>query len=241
MNDSSAQMPATPFDPAALVVFGGGGHGKTIIDLIRAVGSYRAAGVIDDNLPAGSLVVGVPVLGGHECLTELFAGGIHLAANAVGGINNVAVRLRVFEYLLTAGFNCPNLVHPTAWIEPTAVLEGGVQILALSYVSSDARVGFGSVLNAGVVVSHDCHIGKCVNLSPGALLAGEVNVEDHAQIGMGATVNLGVTIGKGARVGNGATVKKDVPAGAIVRAGTIWPPLSSSGVDETRRSSEHVS
>jgi acetyltransferase EpsM len=224
---NSSTMPEIAFDPTAILVFGGGGHGKTLIDLIRSLGTYRIAGVLDDGLPAGTEVLGVPVLGGAGMLPDLYGRGVRLAVNAVGGINHVDVRLRVFEQLAAAGFVCPNLVHPTAFVENSAVLEGGVQVLAKSYVSSSVRIGYGSILNAGVVVSHDCAIGRCVNLSPGALLAGNVCVEDFAQIGMGVTVNINITIGRTARVGNGATVKADVPAEMVVWAGTIWPPRSA--------------
>ncbi len=225
---TNLQMPSFPYDPTAIILYGGGGHGKTLIELVRAAGMYHWVGVIDDSRPVGSEVLGVPVLGGADMLPRLFEQGVRLAVNGVGGIGNPAVRLRVFETLAQAGFNCPAVVHPTAWIEQSTVLEGGVQVLAQSYVSSASRIGFGSVLNAGVIVSHDCQIGQCVNLSPGATLAGNVRVEDLAQIGMRATINLDITIGTGARVGNGATVKADVPPHTRVRAGTIWPEISPS-------------
>ena len=72
--------------------------------------------------------------------------------NAVGGIGNVEVRQKVFDQLVAAGFTCPAVVHPRAVVEPSAVLEEGVQVFAMTYVSSSARIGFGSLLNAGVVV-----------------------------------------------------------------------------------------
>jgi acetyltransferase EpsM len=210
-------------DYPALLIYGGGGHGKVIIDLIRALNCYELVGVIDDRLPAGSQILGLSVLGGAETLLEMHQRGISLAINAVGGIGNFAIRQKVFDNLEQAGFRCPTVVHPTAFIEPSAELDGGVQVLSQSYISSEARVGFGTVINAGVVVSHDCVLGKCVNLSPGAMLAGAVRVEDFAQIGMAATINLDLTIGARARIGNGATIKADVPADGIVRAGAIWP------------------
>lgn len=216
-------MPQFAEDPAALIVFGGGGQGRTVIDLVRTIGMHRLVGVVDDGLPVGSEVLGVPVLGGANVLPEWRKKGVCLAVNAVGGIGNVAVRVKVYEILARAGFACPNLVHPSTVIEASASLAGGVQILAQSYVGSAARIGFGTLINAGVIVSHDCVIGQCVNLSPGAALAGGVIVEDYAQIGMNATVNIGVRIGSRSQVGNGATVKADVPPGTLVRAGTIWP------------------
>jgi acetyltransferase EpsM len=211
------------FDATALVIYGGGGHAKSLIDLVRSCGLYRLVGVVDDRLPVGERVLGAAVLGGAEILPRLSAGGVRLAVNAVGGIGNPSARARVFETLLEAGFACPALVHPTAWVEPSAVLESGVQVLAQSYVSSDSRVGFGTVINAGVVVSHDCRLGRVVNLSPGAMLAGGVTLEDYVQVGMSATINLNLRVGRGARVGNGATVKADVPEGAVVHAGETWP------------------
>jgi sugar O-acyltransferase (sialic acid O-acetyltransferase NeuD family) len=216
-------LPDFPFDPTALLIYGGGGHAKVIIDLVRSLNCYQLVGIIDDQLPPGSQIHGLPVLGGAEALLEMYRRGVRLAINAVGGIGNVAIRIKVFDILAQASFTCPTVIHPTAFVEPTARLDGGVQVFSQSYISSDAKIGFGTVILPGVVVSHDCSLGKCVNLSPGAMLAGNVRVEDFAQIGMAATVNLGLTIGARARIGNGATVKADVPPDGIVRAGTIWP------------------
>lgn len=212
-----------PFDPTALIIFGGGGHGKTIIDLVRSLGTYRIVGVIDDSLTPGSEVLGLPVLGGAANLAEWRVRGVRLAVNAVGGIGNVSVRLKIFDILEKAGFTFPVLVHPSAVVERSAVLEPGVQVCAQAYVGSAARVGFGSLLNTAAVVHHDCVIGRVANLSPGATLAGNVHVGNYAQIGMLATVNMKIDIGEGALLGNGCTVKSDVPAGVRVRAGTIWP------------------
>ncbi len=215
--------PKSAFDPTALVIYGGGGHGKALLELVRTLGAYTVAGFVDDGLTPGDAILGVPVLGGGDVLSELHARGIRLAVNAVGGIGNVAVRVSVFERIAAAGLVCPAVVHPTAFLEPSAQLDAGVQVFPHAYVGSEAHVGFGSIVNTGAIVSHDCKLGAYVNLSPGAILAGEVQVSDGALIGMGVTVNLGVTIGEGARIGNGATVKSDVPPNGVVRAGTIWP------------------
>lgn len=209
-----------------VIIFGGGGQGKTLIDLLRLLDAFTIAGIIDDGLPRGATVMDVPVLGGIAQLPDLRGQGIRLALNAVGGIGNVDARIRVFDLLAEAGFDFPAVVHPSACVESSAVLEAGVQVGALTYIGSLARVGFGTLINAHVVVSHDCRIGRVVNLSPGALLAGGAQIEDYAQIGMGATININLTVGSRARVGNGATVKAAVPAGGRVYAGTIWPPRS---------------
>jgi sugar O-acyltransferase (sialic acid O-acetyltransferase NeuD family) len=218
-------LPKDSFDPTAIIVYGGGGHGKSLIDLLRALGTYRIVGIIDDGLDPESQpkIMGVSVLGGAAALPGLYQQGVRLAVNAVGGIGNVAVRIQVFERLAEAGFACPAVVHPSAVVEPSATLSAGVQVFPLAYVGSEARLGYGAIINTGAIVSHDCVVGDYANLSPGAILAGEVQVGSAALIGMAATVNLRTSIGKGARVGNGATVKGDVPEGGVVRAGSTWP------------------
>lgn len=208
-----------------IIIYGAGGHAKTVISLLRLL-HWEISGIIDDGVPAGILVSGVPVLGGAEMLPELRGQDVGNAVNAVGGIGNYAIRWKIFERLQQFDFHFPTLIHPTAFVEDSVTLADGIQVLAQSYISSESSVGFGTLINAGTVISHDGKIGKCVNLSPGALLAGEVTVEDFAQIGMGATINLGVTIGARARVGNSAAVKSDVPADGRVYAGTVWPPFS---------------
>lgn len=213
----------SPVNPSAILVYGGGGHGKALIDLLRATGNFHIVAVIDDGLPPNSLIMGVPLPGGAQELPKLYSQGVRLAVNAVGGIGNLPIRLKVFDRLAKAGFTCPTLVHPSAVIEPSAWLSDAVQVMPLAYVGSEAYVCYGALINTGAIVSHDCQIGAYANLSPGAILAGEVQVGEGALIGMGATINLQVKIGKQARIGNGATVKRDVPDGAIVRAGGIWP------------------
>ena len=210
-------------DPSPLVVYGGGGHGKCVVDLVRAAGGYRIVGIVDDHQPVDHKVMGVRVLGGDDVLARLRAEGVALAANAVGGIGNIEVRAGVSERLGRAGFASPVLVHPSAVIEPSFVAAPGLQAFPHVYVGSDVSIGPDALLNTGTVVSHDCVLGTCVNLSPGVLLAGGVRVGSRTLIGMGATVNIGVRVGSGVRIGNSAVVKGDVPDGAVVRAGALWP------------------
>jgi acetyltransferase EpsM len=210
-------------DLLAIVIYGGGGHGKSLIDFVRVLGIYHIIGVIDDGFPVGAQVLGYPILGGSHVLPEVHARGVHLAINAIGGIDSVKKRIDAFNKLAIAGFTCPAVVHPTAFVEASAILEQGVQVFPHAYVGSDVSIGFGSIINTGATVSHDCLLGKYVNLSPGATLAGQVHIGDGVLLGMLATVNIHVNIGARARIGNGATVKSDIPEGGIVHAGCIWP------------------
>jgi len=216
-------LPDSEFDPTSIIIFGGGGHGKSVLDLLFSISSYHVVGFVDDGISTGEEIMGMPVLGSKEVLPGLYRKGIRLAVNAVGGIGDVSTRVKVFLMLSENGFTCPAVVHPTAMIESSAELAAGVQVFPKAYIGSETKVGFGSIINTGAIVSHECLLGNYVNISPGAILAGQVDIGYGALIGMGVTVNLQVKIGAGARIGNGATIKSDVPLNHIVRAGTIWP------------------
>ena len=211
------------FDPAALIIYGGGGHGKSLIDLVRSLGKYDIRGIIDDGKMVNERIMDIPVLGGVNILPDLYRRGIRQAINAVGGIGDISSRIKVFQHLVNNGFDFPVMIHPSAVVELTAELSPGVQIFPLAYIGSDVQVGFGAIINTGAVVSHDCTLQDYANISPGALLAGGVEIGKGSLVGMGVTINLGVVIGDKSRIGNGATIKADVPENSIIKAGSIWP------------------
>lgn len=224
-----AAAPAPPVTiPAlhatAVVLFGGGGLARTLVDLVRAGGSFEVLGIVDDGLPPGAEVAGVPVLGGASALGPLAAAGLVYAANAVGAVGRMAVRRRVSAQIAAAGLTGPVLVDPTASVAATASLAPGALVFAQAVVSAAAVVGPNAIVNSAAVVSHDCRVGADAHIAPGAILAGAVVVGDGALVGMAVTAPVGVTIGAGAVVGNGATLLGDVPARAVVPAGSVWPP-----------------
>jgi sugar O-acyltransferase (sialic acid O-acetyltransferase NeuD family) len=220
---SNLKVKGFDFNTGQIIVYGGGGHGKSVVDTIRAQGVYQILGIVDDGLEPGTSVMGIPVLGGSQILPDLHAQGIRQAVNAVGGIGDISSRIKIFHLLAEQGFVCPAMIHPSAVIETSAVIAPGVQVFPHAYVGSDVKLGFGVIVNTGAVVSHDCSLDDYANVSPGALLAGGVTIGKGSLVGMGVTINLGVTIGENARLGNSATIKTNVPDNRIVRAGMIWP------------------
>jgi sugar O-acyltransferase (sialic acid O-acetyltransferase NeuD family) len=212
-----------------LVIYGGGGHAKAIMDLVKQTNLYSIAGIVDDLIPAGTLILGFRVLGTRLVLPALFKQGVKLAANGVGGILNIAVRVQVFELLKKSGFIFPALIHPRATIEPSAIVGDGSQVFANAYVGSEAVLHPMSMINTNAVVSHDCEIGKYSHVAPGALLAGHVHIGERTLVGMGVTTTIGVRIGSGVRIGNGAIVLADVPDRTIIQAGRYWVGKADSG------------
>lgn len=220
---AAAQIALPPAEKPYLLLYGAGGHAKSVMEIVRQCDEYTIAGIVDDN-PAltGKRVLDIPVLGTRTVLPALVAQGVTLAANGVGGILDINVRVKVFELLEAAGFSFPALVHPRATVEPSARLGEGVQVFANAYIGAEAELRPRCMVNTGAIVSHDCVIGEYSHIAPGALLAGHVHVGERTLIGMGVTTAIGIKIGRGVRVGNGAILLADVPDGMIVQAGRFW-------------------
>jgi len=217
----TVELPAS--DKPYILIFGAGGHAKSVMEMVLQNSVYAIAGIVDDDKRlAGNQVLGIPVLGTRLVLPSLVEQGVKLAANGVGGIIDIGMRVRIFEMLESAGFTFPGLIHPRATVEPSAKVGDGVQVFANAYVGSEAILHARCMVNTNAVVSHDCEIGAYTHIAPGALLAGHVHVGERTLIGMGVTTTIGVNIGSGTRVGNGAIILADVPDKMVIQAGRYW-------------------
>jgi UDP-perosamine 4-acetyltransferase len=200
-----------------IILMGGGGHAKVVIELIRLCGVYEIAGILVPEPVAGTKVSGVEVVGSDEKLPGLYAGGVVCAAICVGGIGDTSVRRDLYERVRAAGLNLPPLVHPKAVVSPDAVLSEGVQVMAGAVVQTGSRIGVNAVINTSAVVEHDSVINDHAFVSPGATVLGGCVVGRGAFIGAGAVVLQNVKIGDNCVVAAGAVVIDNVAAGARVK------------------------
>ena len=212
-----------PSEKPYLLIFGAGGHAKSIVDMVKLLDKYVIGGILDDDKHlTGKEVLGIPVLGTRALFPVLIEQGVRQAANGVGGILDINIRIKVFDALENAGFLFPALVHPRATVEKSAIIEAGVQVFANAYIGSEAQLHPRCMVNTNAVISHDCVIGMYTHIAPGALLAGQVQVGSRTLVGMGVTTAIGVRIGDSVRIGNGAIILADVPDKTIIQAGRFW-------------------
>jgi UDP-perosamine 4-acetyltransferase len=200
-----------------IILLGGGGHARVLIDLLLESGSHTPAGILDPELEIGSQVKGVPVLGSDRELAQLRGQGIQHAVVAVGSTRSTQLRRTLFEQARELGFQQPPLVHPSAILAPSVSLAEGVQVMAGAIIQSETRLGAGVVVNTGARIDHDCQIEQHAFLAPGVILSGGVTVGENAFLGAGAVVIQGRQIGNNAVVAAGAVVVRDVEDGALVK------------------------
>jgi sugar O-acyltransferase (sialic acid O-acetyltransferase NeuD family) len=200
-----------------MIIAGAGGHARVVTDLISDLGGFDVVGYTEsDAARVGTAVNGFSILGGDEALSSLRQQGVEYAANAVGSISTTSSRRLVFERLISSGFVCPLLIHPTAWLGPAVHAGRAVQIMPCAMIQGRAHIGDNVVVNTGALVEHDCWVEDHAYISPCVRLGGEVSIGEGAFIGIGSTIRQGIRIGARALVGAGSVVVSNVPAGVSV-------------------------
>lgn len=197
-----------------ILIVGAGGHGKVVLDILRAADLYEPVGFIDaDPGLVGTCCGGIKVLGAMNLLPKLHRQGIRGAVVAIG---DSRARRQCAALLREQGIELVNAIHPTAFVSPTAILGRGIVVAAQAAVSTESRVDDLVIINTSAVVDHECHVGEAAHVCPGARLAGRVSVGPDSFIGLGANVIQCLKIGEGVTVGAGAVVLEDVPAFSTV-------------------------
>lgn len=189
-----------------VVIIGGGGHAKVVIESLRAAGETVAA--IVDADPTPRQVLGVPVRGDDLVLPELRGQGLSRLFVAIG---DNRLREKLGRRGRELGFSLVNAVHPSAVISPSAKLGAGVAVMAGAVVNADSEIEDLAIINTGAIVDHDCRLGVACHLGPASALAGGVSVGPRAFLGVGARAIPGVTIGADTIVGAGGVVVRDLP------------------------------
>jgi len=195
-----------------IVLIGGGGHCKVVIDAIKRDGKYEIRGIVDQKLQIGEKVAAVPVLGNDDVLPELFKKGAKNAFISVGSVSKEGCVFRgnLFEKIKKIGFDIPAVIHSSAIIAEDVKIGKGTFVAASVTVNPGAVVEDNVILNTSSSVDHDCRIGNSVHVAPGVTLSGNVEVGDNTHIGTGAVVTQNVKIGKYCMIGAGSRLSSNM-------------------------------
>ena len=161
----------------SLLILGAGGFGQMVKETAIALG-YEKVMFLDDAAKDED-VIGMccDYVLKHEDYPE-----------AVAAFGNNKTRLFWTDKLLEEGYEVPSIVHPSAIVSPSAVLEPGCFIMQRAVVNTHTKIERAALINSGAVVDHD----SCV-------CAG-------AHIGLGSVVKANCTIESGRKVEAGEVI-----------------------------------
>jgi sugar O-acyltransferase (sialic acid O-acetyltransferase NeuD family) len=198
-----------------VIIIGGGGGAKMVIDALKNSVKYQVVGILDDKLDLGYNVMGINVVGRLNDVKSLLDIGINNFILAFGVLTQRNVRYDLYLKLKELGCIFPNVIHPKAVVEQSVIMGEGNVILAMANIGSCVKIGNLNYINNNALISHDCELHENVHLAPASVLASSIIIESNVLIGMNSTLYYGITIGFGSTILNGLIINNTVSNNVI--------------------------
>lgn len=201
-----------------LVLVGGGGHCKSVIDVAESAG-YEILGVLDMPENVGKFVLSYKVIGADDDIPSY----VDMAdfVITVGQIKNNATRKKIAERIEKAGGKLATIVANDAYVSKYAVIGEGTVVMHKAFVNAGAKVGRNCIINTMVNVEHDAVVGDFCHISTGTMINGGANIGDSTFIGSQSVVNQMISIRGGVTIASLSVVCKDILENGIFAGAPI--------------------
>lgn len=158
-----------------LLILGCGGHGHVVAEIAETLG-YTEIAFLDDRC--------------REAIGKIADMARFTAqySEAFVAIGNNRTRCALTEQLERCGYRIPTLIHPSAYISRSAVLEAGCVAEPLSVVNTNSRIGKGCILSAGAIVDHDVSVGQYCHINTGTIIKAGAVVDAFCRAEAGAVI-----------------------------------------------------
>ena len=148
-----------------LLILGAGQYGQMAAEIAQEMGAFAKIAFLDD-APAEN------VAGTLNDLPK-FAADYRYGFVAIG---NPALRRKLTEQLLQNNMTPATLVHPTAYVSPSAKLEQGCCIEPNATVQTGATLKAATFIASGAVVRHNAVVGEYCHVDCNAVVNSTANV-----------------------------------------------------------------
>jgi len=198
-----------------LILFGGGGHCRSCIDVIEEEGRYRIAGIIDVAEKVKQDVLGYSIIGTDGDLDRL-AKEYRYFFITIGHIKSADVRIEKFQLLSKLGASLPVIISPRAHVSRHSVIGEGTIIMHNVVVNAGAKIGRNCIINTGAIVEHDAVIGDHCHISTAAVVNGGTIIGAKTFLGSNSSTKQYIEIGEGSLINSGISVRVNLPPGSKI-------------------------
>ena len=178
-----------------IILVGGGGHCKSVIDVVEQEGKFKIAGIIDRPNLYGSKILGYSVIGCDDDL-KILSKKYSYALVTVGQIKSSSLRKKLFYLLNKAKFILPKIISPSAYVSKHSSVGRGSIVMHNAIINANSSIGDNCIINTNALVEHDCKISEHCHISTKATINGGVSIKSGCFIGSNATIKQNLTIKK---------------------------------------------
>lgn len=188
-----------------LILLGGGGHCKSVIDVAESAG-YTILGVLDKPELVGTKVLGYEIIGTDDDIPQYVDKAEFLIT--VGQIKSPAIRKKLALLVMRAGGKFATVIASDAYVSKYATIGAGTVIMHKAVVNADACIGEHCIINTMANIEHEVQIGGFCHVSTGVMVNGNCVIGDEVFIGSGSVLYNGISVMDNAIIPAGSVVRK---------------------------------
>ena len=193
-------MPTKP-----LILLGGGGHCKSVIDVAESAG-YTLLGILDKPELLGTKVLGYEIIGTDEDIPQYVNKAEFLIT--VGQIKSPAIRKKLAALVEQAGGQFATIIASDAYVSKYAKIGKGTVVMHKAVVNADACIGEHCIINTMANIEHEVKVGDFCHISTGVMVNGNCVIGDEVFIGSGSVLYNGISVENNAIIPAGSIVRK---------------------------------
>ena len=181
-----------------MVLFGCGGHSRSVADIILLNDPSTELLFVDDNARDNEKLFGFDVVKRAPSTADPF-------------IITIGDNKKRKDKLAELGeSNLMSVVSKYSHIGFNSTVSKGCFIGNYCHIGPEAIIGKNTVINNAAVVEHEVVVGCHCHIGPNATVSGRCKIGDLVFVGVGATVKDYITVCSDVVIGAGATVVKDI-------------------------------
>ncbi len=191
-----------------LILIGGGGHCKSVIEVAESAG-YEIKGILDMPDEVGKEVLpGHKIIGTDDEIPQYVEECDFVIT--VGFIKNPALRIKLYNKVKVAGGRLATIIASTAYVSKYAEIGEGTVIMHHAFVNAGAKIGDNCIINTFANIEHDAEVGNQCHISTGTMVNGECKIGENCFIGSQSVCANCIEIASDIIVGAGSVVRKSI-------------------------------
>jgi len=189
-----------------ILLIGGGGHCKSVIDVIEQQKKFKIAGIIDNNIKLGTKILDYEVIGKDKDLEKLRK-KYSYAFITVGQIKSPDIRIKLFNLLKSLDYELPVIISPLAYVSKYSEIKEGSIVMHHALINPNTKIGKNCIINSKALIEHDAVIEDFCHVSTGAIINGGVIVRKNSFIGSNSVCKEYIEIKENSFIKAGSLVK----------------------------------
>lgn len=192
-----------------IILIGGGGHCKAVIEVIESLGDYyNILGILDVADKIGEKVLSTSIIGTDNEIEKYIEEAEFLIT--VGFITNPTLRVKLFDLIKKSGGTFATIIASTAYVSKYANIAEGTIIMHHAMVSAEASIGNNCIINTFANIEHESIIGNQCHISTGSMINGGCRVGDNTFIGSQSVLAQGVQVVSDTIISAASFIHKDI-------------------------------